>query len=140
MKTPQAETGSRGAVRSRGLTLPELLILIVVVALALALAPAVLGRWRERQYVAAMKAELRNVAVAEASYFYDHRVYAADVRALEARGLETGADAQIRVNEATSIGWSATASHSSTALRCFLFVGGASPVGPATETGTIACG
>jgi hypothetical protein len=45
----------------------------------------------------------------------------------------------LTVDEATPMGWSATAASANTFQKCYLFVGTAAPVGSATIEGNISC-
>jgi hypothetical protein len=86
-----------------------------------------------------MRDDLRNLGLAQASYFYDHRVYTADLDTLRSRGFETSDGVILRVNEATASGWAATAQHASTLIRCYVFTGAAAAVGAATEDRNLRC-
>ena len=122
-----------------GFTLIEMVMVVVIVGLLAAVAIPRVQTARGRAFVSTMKADLRNFAVAEESYFYDFQVYAGDVATLEARGHEASPGVTIVVNEATPMGWSATVSHANIAERCYLFTGAAAPVGVATEDGDLRC-
>jgi prepilin-type N-terminal cleavage/methylation domain-containing protein len=126
-------------ISSDGFTVLELTLVLVIVGLLAAIAIPQAGRARERAYVATMKSDLRNFAVAEESYFYDKAVYAGDVGLLHNRGYQTSRGVTLEVNEATAIGWAATASHGNTPIHCYLYAGGAAPVGTATRDGIISC-
>jgi prepilin-type N-terminal cleavage/methylation domain-containing protein len=126
-------------VNRYGFTLIEMLIVVVIVGLLTAIAIPRIQTVRGRAFVATMKSDLRNFAVAEESYFYDFRNYAGDMATLRARGHGTSPGVSVLINEATPMGWSATVSHVSTAVRCYLFTGGAAPVGAATEDGFLTC-
>ncbi len=126
-------------VGKRGLALPDVLILVVALALLLAVAVPELAAARERSVKSLMRSDLRRLATAQESYFFDHRVYSADPADLPAVGLRLSAGVQIVINEATLTGWSATASHPGTSGRCYLFVRSAAPVGTATTPGEARC-
>lgn len=122
-----------------GFTLIELLVVMVIVGLLAAIVGPQMANARDRTYVGVMKVDLRNFATAEESYFYDFSTYTSDPALVYARGFETSKDVSLVVNEATSSGWSATASHGGTTAQCAMFMGSAAPVGPATEEGVVAC-
>jgi prepilin-type N-terminal cleavage/methylation domain-containing protein len=130
---------SRGA-RSRGFTLIELLISTTIVTLLLAIAIPLWHDIRERGFVTGMRSDLRNVAVMQESYFYDHSAYTPSVSVLSGMGLTLSPGVQIQVHEATRLGWSVSASHEATLRQCYLFVGFAAPVGSASESGSTDCG
>jgi prepilin-type N-terminal cleavage/methylation domain-containing protein len=127
-------------VRSEGgFTLIELMVVVVIIGLLAAIVGPQFSLARERTYVAVMRTDLRNFATAEESYFYDFAVYTSDPTHVEQRGFETSKDVTLIVNEATSTGWSATVSHVGSVEQCFMFIGSAAPIGPATAEGIVAC-
>ena len=71
---------------------------------------------------------------------YGSDIQTPNVDALAAGGYSSSANVTISVNEATILGWSATAEHSESLVQCNLFVGDASPVGAATLEGSLECG
>lgn len=123
----------------RGILLTDLLILLVTVALLLAVGVPELSAARRRSVQAVIRADLRRLAAAQESYFYDHRVYGADLPQLQGTGFRPSPGVRLVVNEATQTGWSAGASHPEWPAGCFLFVRDAAPVGSATTPGVIGC-
>jgi len=123
----------------RGLALVDVLVLLVALALLLAVAVPELSAARRRSVQSGLRSDLRRLAAAQESYFYDHRVYAADPADLQVAGFRLSPGVRIAVNEATQTGWSATASHDETHARCFVFVRGAAPLGSAGRPGEIRC-
>jgi Tfp pilus assembly protein PilE len=123
----------------RGIVLADLLILLVTAALLLAVGVPELSAARRRSVQAQIRADLRKLAAAQESYFYDHQVYSADLEQLQGTGFRSSPGVRLVVNEATQTGWSATASHPEWPAGCFLFVRGAAPVGSATTPGVIGC-
>jgi type IV pilus assembly protein PilA len=121
----------------RGFTLIELLMVIVIIGILTTILIPRFATTREKAFVTAMKSDLRNLATAEESYYYDNSVYAPNVSALTS--YNTTAGVTVEVNQATQGGWSATASSIHTPRQCFLFVGSASPVGAATLEGQVTC-
>ena len=121
----------------RGFTLIELLMVVVIIGLLASVLIPRFAHSREKAFVATMKSDLRNLATAEESYFYDYQSYTTSLAALTSYRPSTGVT--IVVNEATMGGWSATASHGNTPRQCYLFVGNASAVGAAASEGQVAC-
>lgn len=124
-------------MRRQGFTLIELLMVMVIIGLLAAVLVPRFANSREKSFLAAMKSDLRNLATAQESYYYDNLAYSPSVAALTAFRATTGVT--VTLNQATMGGWSATASHNNTPRQCFLFVGSASPVGAATAEGQVAC-
>jgi type IV pilus assembly protein PilA len=123
--------------RMHGFTLIELLIVVVIIGILVAV---LIPRWansRDRAFQATMKSDLRNLATAEESYFYDNATYTTSLSALTSFRSSRGVT--VTINEASSAGWSATAAHPSSARQCYLFIGNASPIGAATGEGQVAC-
>lgn len=123
--------------RARGFTLIELLMVLVIIGLLASVLIPRFANSREKAFVATMKADLRNLATAEESYFYDNRAYSASLADLSGFAASTGV--VITVNEANVGGWSATAQHPSTPKQCYLFVGSVTPLGSATQEGQVSC-
>jgi Tfp pilus assembly protein PilE len=119
--------------------LADLVILLVTAALLLAVGVPELSAARRRSVQSQVRADLRKLAVAQESYFFDHHVYSADLELLRGKGFRSSPGVELVVNEATQTGWSATASHPDWPAGCFLFVRGAAPVGSAATPGVIAC-
>ena len=123
--------------RSRGFTLIELLIVIVIIGILVAVLIPRFVNSREKAFVSAMKSDLKNLATAEESYYYDYATYAPSLVVLATFNPTKGVT--IVLNQAAQGGWSATASSVSSTRQCFLFVGSANPVGVATTEGQITC-
>jgi type IV pilus assembly protein PilA len=121
----------------RGFTLIELLIVVVIIGLLAAIAIPKFVNTKEKTYVAAMKSDLRNLATAQEAFFYDSAYYTTNLTALSRYAATTGVT--VTVNEATPAGWSATTIHGLTPRECYLFSGGAAPIGTATVEGRITC-
>lgn len=121
----------------RGFTLIELLIVVVIIGLLASIAIPKFANTKEKAYVAQMKSDLRNLATAQEAFFYDSIYYTTDLGSLG--GFQPSAAVTVTVNEATAAGWSATAQHGQTSRECYLFSGGAAPIGNATVDGKITC-
>ncbi len=123
--------------RAPGFTLVELLVAAVVVGILVALAVPRFGEGREPRLVAAMRSDLRDLATAEDSYYYDKAAYAPSLGLLPSFTPSPGVT--VVVNLATQSGWSATASAVESPRRCVLFVGIVPPAGTAAVEGRITC-
>jgi hypothetical protein len=127
-------------VNRRGVALLHLLMIVAIIVLLFVISMARLQGARRLAMVTRMRGDLRALGLHEASYFYDNGVYTDDVGALVARGFHLSPEVTVTVNEATSRGWSATASHRQVESKCYIFVGSAGPVGTAVDEGTVDCG
>ena len=123
--------------RQRGFTLIELLIVVVIIGILASIAIPKFVNTKEKSYVAQMKSDLHNLATAQEAFFYDSAYYTTSLIALNRYASTTGVT--VAVNEATPVGWSATSTHGQTPRECYLFSGGAAPLGTATVEGRIAC-
>lgn len=123
-------------IRRNGFSFIEVLIVMVVFALLVAIAIPRYRNQKERGVIASMQSDLRNLAGAEEAYFYTNDMYTQNLSLLN---NQVTAGNTLVVNEATNVGWSATASSSTTSVRCYLFHGSATPVGSAVSEGSIDC-
>jgi prepilin-type N-terminal cleavage/methylation domain-containing protein len=125
-------------MRSRsGFTLVELLVVVVVIGILAAMAIPRFNNTKGRANFSAIKADLRNLALAEESFFVDRSTYSADLDSLKVT-LSPGV--VLSVVEATNGGWSAKAHHPSSWPRtCAIFFGNAAVVAPATSQGVVGC-
>ncbi len=123
----------------RGMTFIELLLVFTIIGLLASIAMPRLGHMRNRALVATMKRDLRTFAMHQESHYYDRAIYTDDLDDLRASGFDTSPNVTISVNEATILGWSATAEHAESTTECYLFIGDASPVGVASVEGSLEC-
>jgi len=123
----------------RGMTFVELLLVFTIIGLLATIALPRMKHVKDRALIATMKRDLRTFAMHQESHYYDRASYTDDLAALNAAGYASSRDVSISVNEATVLGWSATAEHAQSMVECYLFVGDASPLGTATVEGSLEC-
>jgi len=123
----------------RGFTLIELLIVVVVIGILATIAIPKFSAMRTKSYIAAVTSDLKNFASHQELYLSNEYSYAPDVATLD---MTLTDNITITVNEATGIGWAATATHSGLAgAQCGIYFGTAAASGasPATAPGTVTC-
>ncbi len=76
---------------------------------------------KEKAYVAAMKSDLRILAMEQETYFAEHGAYSTDIRAVTDYALSYGVDVQVVT--ALPTGWYAIATHELTPITCSIYVG-----------------
>ena len=124
-------------MQKQGFTLIELLIVVVIIGILASIAIPKFSRVREKAFVAAARADLRNLANLEDVYYNDNYTYTTSTTAL---GLDNSEGVTITIGEATNTGWSATATHMGVPTEtCAIYHGGAAQVAPATVPGTVQC-
>ena len=123
----------------KGMTLVELLLVCTIIGLLATIAMPRLKHVKNRALIATMKRDLRTFAMHQESHYYDRASYTDDLAALAAVGYAPSPDVTISVNEATVLGWSATAGHAASTTQCYLFIGDAAPLGSATIEGSLEC-
>ena len=120
----------------RGFTLIELLIVVVIIGILAAIAIPKFVNTKEKAYVGQMKADLRNIATAEESFFYDSSTYTSSLAQLN--NFQPSAGVTLTLS-ASAGGWNATAVDANTPRQCYVFSGTGPPVGLATVEGRITC-
>jgi prepilin-type N-terminal cleavage/methylation domain-containing protein len=122
----------------RGFTLIELLIVVVIIGL---LASIAMPKWQTtkgKANTAALKSDLRNLTVAQESYYYENQTYTTDPVALN---FSSSQNVALTFVIASGAGWSATASHAvASPTTCGVYYGSvAAPIAATTSEGQIAC-
>jgi prepilin-type N-terminal cleavage/methylation domain-containing protein len=128
---------SHPARRRAGFTLIELLVVVVVIGVLASIVAPRFAAAKGKSYAAAAASDLHSLALAQENHFAGTQTY---TTSLETLRTVVSPGVTIRVVEATGSGWSATATHSSGAVTCAIYLGDATPVRPATSEGATACG
>ena len=130
-----------------GLAPIDLLTVIVIIGILAAIAIPRFASTRENAYLAAMRNDLRRLAEAEEVYLARSGTYAnesasnvggaavpsAATRFVPSPGVSVNATAN------AGTGWKATATHTGTPKRCYIFLGDQGPNGTATVAGEPRC-
>jgi prepilin-type N-terminal cleavage/methylation domain-containing protein len=123
--------------RKSGFTLIELLIVVVIIGILAAIAIPKFASTKSQAFLAAMRSDLRNLATAEEGYYYSNSAYSSNLSQLN---YLTSAGVTVVVPEATSGGWSGSATHISLgAETCTVYFGTAAAIAPSTLEGRITC-
>jgi type IV pilus assembly protein PilA len=123
--------------RHGGFTLIELLIVVVIIGILAAIAIPKFTSTREKAFLASMKSDLRNLATLQDIFYNSNFTYTTDQAAL---GFVQSEGITVTISEADGTGWAATSAHIGFPnQQCELVQGDATPVGPASVEGQIAC-
>ena len=111
----------------------SVLVLFLVIGIFAAIAIPKFANTKEKAYMAAMRADLRNMMTAQEVYFQDHGRYATRLDELPNFVLTTGVQLAGPIL-ADSAGWTATVGHQAVQVRCTVAIGAAvSPGSPEGE-------
>jgi type IV pilus assembly protein PilA len=113
----------------KGFTLIELLIVVVIIGILAAIAIPKFANTKEKAYLAAMKSDLRNLATAQENHSAEFPAvgYATAIGTTQASGTAASTpSAGVTIAPITAnggLGWTATATHTSTTKTCAIAVG-----------------
>ncbi|MHB1223518.1 MAG: prepilin-type N-terminal cleavage/methylation domain-containing protein [Gemmatimonadaceae bacterium] len=124
--------------RRSGFTIIELVIVVVIIGLLAGIVMPRLQHSRGRAFTATLHSDLRNLAMAEESYYSRNGVYTLDFAQLS---MSASPGVTLSVSAADERGWGATAAHPSAHMSmCAVYYGApATQPAPATTEGEIAC-
>ena len=122
-----------------GFTLIELMVVVLIVGILAAIGVPKFAASKERAFLASMKADLRNLAVAQEAYLYEKGSYFSGAVPDPALNFQPSTGVTITLSGVTPSGWQALAQHSETSHVCSVFAGSAAPLGNAVNEGVPAC-
>lgn len=124
----------------KGFTLIELLIVVVIIGILAAVAIPKFASTKGKAYLGTMKSDLRNLATAQESYFYENNTYYSGAIPDAGFLYNPSKDVTVVLSDVTIAGWAATATHpGAVGKTCAVFYGVAAAVAPATVEGVVAC-
>jgi prepilin-type N-terminal cleavage/methylation domain-containing protein len=124
---------------TKGFTLIELLIVVVIIGILASIVIPKFGHGKERAMVASMKSDLHNLMAAEEAYFSNGLNYYNGVVPNAGFPYSVSPKVTVTLQNVTSTGWAATASHTGSSKTCAIFVGSGGPLAPAVNEGEPTC-
>src|ERR1035437_1495206 len=106
----------------RAFTLVEILVVVVIIGILAAISIPRFAATKGTAYTSQLKSDLRNLSIAQESYFNQHGTYATDALLLTPQFIPSARNT-LTIVQATSGGWSATATSANTSTVCALFYG-----------------
>lgn len=122
-----------------GFTLIELLIVVVIIGVLASIAIPKYTATKEKTYLARMRSDLRNLAVAQEAYAEDNATYYNGPIPNVALTYNPSPSVTVVLSNVSPGGYQATASHPQTTRQCYMYVGTGGPIGTATTDGLISC-
>lgn len=123
-----------------GFTLIEIMIVVVIIGILAAIAIPKFAGTKEKSYLAVMKSDLRNLAVAEENYLADNNTYYAGTVPNAALIYNPSTGVTVTITAGTASGWGATAGYAvGTTRTCAIFYGTVAPPPPAVIEGQVMC-
>jgi prepilin-type N-terminal cleavage/methylation domain-containing protein len=124
---------------SKGFTLIELLIVVVIIGILVSIVIPKFANGKERAMVASMRSDLHNLMTAEEAYFSNGLLYYNGVLPNAAFPFSVSPQVTVMLQNVTSTGWAATATHSGSTKTCAIYIGTGGPVAPAVNEGEPTC-